>query len=179
MTLASIVTGVLVILLGAGIFLLDGEKARLATLKILRNRVFDGVLAFPATAWFLWIVANLGKADFGDYKIPLFGVFLAIAVGAWFYAKDFLGIRAASVLWMLLSWHLLGAAFGHYEVPARLFMVTTVYIGLAAALLFGAQPYRVRDLAEWFCRHGKLAKIKGVTLVLFGAWLCVVPAIFY
>lgn len=179
MTLATIITGVIVIALGAVIFCLHGEQARLTALKVLRNRALDTVLALAASAWFLWIVANLGEADFGDYKIPLFIAFLAIAVGSWYYVKDFLGVRALSVLWMLLSWHLLSSAFGHYDVPARLFMVTTVYIGLIASLYFGALPYRVRDLAGWFTRHGALARVKGVIVMLFGAWLCAIPAIFY
>jgi hypothetical protein len=179
MTLATIVTGVIVLALGAAIFRLNGEKARLFALMVLRNRALDGVLTFAASAWFLWIVATLGKADFGDYKVPLFVGFLAIAIGAWYYVRDFLGVRAAAVLWMLLSWHLLAAAFGRYEAPARLFMVTAVYIGLCASLYFGALPYRARDLAEAFSRHGMAAKIVGGAMALYGVWLCVIPVIFY
>ena len=179
MTLANLVAGVILLALGAAVFLLNGEKARLTALKLLRSRVIDGVLTFAASAWFLWIVATLGKADFGDYKVPLFIAFLAVAAGSWYYVKDFLGVRAAAVLWMLLSWHLLGAVFGHYEIPARLFLVSAVYAGLIAALYFGALPYRARDLAEWLTRHGKTAHIVGGALALYGAWLCILPTIFY
>jgi hypothetical protein len=179
MTLATIITGVIVLALGAAVFLLNGEKARLTAIKVLRNRVLDGVLTLVAAAWFLWIVGTLGEADFGDYKVPLFIGFLAVAVGSWFYVRDFLGVRAAAVLWMLLSWHLLAAAFGHYDVPARLFAVATVYIGLIASLYFGALPFRVRDVAEWLSRHGMAARISGAAIALYGVWLCVIPVIFY
>ena len=48
-----------------------------------------------------------------------------------------------------------------------------------AALYFGALPYRARDLAEWLTRHGKTAHIVGGALALYGAWLCILPTIFY
>ena len=179
MTIATFVTGALLLILGSGVFALHNEAARQKALKALRNRAADGILMLVAAAWFLWIVSNLGEADFGDYKVPLFVAFAGISLGAWFYVKDFLGVRAVSVLWLLVSWHLLGAAFGHYEAPARLFAVGALYAGVVLSLFFGTLPYRARDLAEWLCAHGTVAKIAGTAIALYGAWLCMVPYLFY
>jgi hypothetical protein len=179
LSLASILTGVIVAALGIGIVFMRGEKARERYLKVLRSRPLDGILLFLASAWFLWIVANLGQSDFGDYKNILFALFLAIAVGAWFFVKDFLGVRAAAVLFMLASWNFLGAAFGHYEIPARLWMVTTLYTGLLAALYLGAAPYRARDVMEFFTRHSRIGAVTGSILAALGLWLCLVPVFFY
>jgi hypothetical protein len=179
MTLASILSGVIFAALGACIVTMRGEKARERYLKVLRCRVLDGVLLFLASAWFLWIVANLGQADFGDYKAVLFAVFLAIAIGAWFFVRDFLGVRAAAVLFMLCSWYFLGAAFGHYEVPARLWMVSGLYAGLVATLYLGAAPYRARDVMEFFTRHPLVSAVTGGALAVYGLWLCLVPVLFY
>lgn len=179
MTLATILFGLFLLAKGVGIFFLNGEKSRLAGMKLLRSRRVDGVLMALASAWFLWIVANLGQADFGDYKVPLFVLFLAVAAGSWFYVKDFLGVRAAAALFMMVSWHLLKAAFGHYEVPARLFMVSMVYAGLLVSLYFGAAPYRARDILEWFCKHRKISRVTGACFAAYGLWLCVVPVLFY
>ena len=179
MSLASILTGVIVALIGASIVFMRGENARVRFLKILRNRIVDGVLLAVAAAWFLFIVLNLGEADFGDYKILLFILFFGTAIGSWFYVQDFLGVRAACVLFMLVSWKCLGAAFGHYEIPARLWMVTTIYAGLVATLYLGAAPYRARDIMEWFTRHPRASAGTGAATVALGLWLCLVPALFY
>ena len=179
MTLATIIMGLF--LLGKGITILTfrSEAAYEKGLCVLRNKVFDGVLTAIAAAWFLWVVLHLGQADFGDYKNFMFVVFLTTAVGSWYLARDFLGVRAACVIFMLAAWHFLGAAFAHYEAPARLFMVSAVYVGLVFALYLAAAPYRARDLMEWFTRHPKAAVITGSCLAAYGAWLLVIPVCFY
>ena len=179
MTLASILTGVFVAALGASIAAMRGEKARERFLALLRNRIADGVLLALAAAWFLWIVLHLGDADFGDFKALLFALFLGTAVGSYFFVKDFLGVRAMCVLYMLGTWKCLGAAFGHYDTPGRLFMVGTLYVGLLFALYLGAAPYRARDLMEWFTRHARVSAALGAATLVWGLWLCLVPAILY
>lgn len=179
MTLANVIVGLLLVALGAAVFMLRSEAAKDVALKLLRNRTLDGVLIVIASVWFLWIVAHLGQADFGDYKNILFILFFAVAVGSWFYVKDFLGVRMVSVIYMLASWHFLASAFGHYDVFARLFMVSAVYAGLVVALYLGTVPFRARDFAEWLCKHAKAAKITGAILAAYGAWLLIIPAIFY
>ncbi|MBN1403749.1 MAG: hypothetical protein JW942_04700 [Opitutales bacterium] len=179
MTLATILFGVLLLCKGAGMFMFRSADALAKGKALLRNRKLDTVLHLVASAWFLYVVSQLGQADFGDYKAFLFIGFLAVCVGAWFYVPDFLGVRALSAIYMLAAWWFLGAAFGHYDTPARLFMVTPVYIGLVFALYFAAAPYRVRDLMEWFAERPLAQKIFGTTFCAYGTWLLLVPALFY
>ena len=179
MTVANEIVGALVFALGAIVYCLRFPKAWEVALKILRCRQLDVALMIVAAGWFLWIVAHLGEADFGNYKVPLFVAFFGISVGAILWVRDFLGVRAFCVIYMLASWHFLGAAFGHYEVPARLFMVGTVYAGLVAALYFATVPYRVRDFSRWLNRHPVVATISGVLVAALGDWLMILPAVFY
>ncbi len=159
--------------------LFRSETALTRGKALLRNRRVDTVLHLIASTWFLWVVLNLGQADFGDYKMLLFAVFGAVAVGACLYVPDFLGVRALCAIYMLLSWELLGAAFGHYEVPARIFMVAPLYLGLIFALYFAAAPYRVRDLMEWFAARPKAGLVTGGLFSAYGTWLLLVPVLFY
>jgi len=179
MTLANEIVGAILVALGAAVFLLRCKSGEEIALKVLRCRQLDVVLMVVAAAWFLWIVANLGHADFGDYKVPLFIGFLGISTGAILWVPDFLGVRAASAIFMLASWHFLGAAFGRYDVPARLFMVGTVYAGLFAALYLAAVPYRARDLAMWLSARPSASAFAGAILAALGAWLMIVPALYY
>ena len=179
MTIATEIVGVRVLALGVVMFWLRLPKAMDVVRKVLRCRRLDVALMVVAAAWFLWIVANLGEADFGNYKVPLFAVFLGISIGAIMWVRDFLGVRAFCAIFILASWHFLGAAFGHYEIHSRLFMVGVVYIGLLAALYFAAVPYRVRDLSQWLAGHPAVATVSGVVVAALGAWLMIVPAIFY
>jgi hypothetical protein len=179
MTIANEIVGALVLALGVITLVLRSQKAADAALKVLRCRSLDVALMLVAAGWFLWIVSQLGEADFGNYKVPLFIAFLGIAVGAILWVRDFLGVRAFCTIFMLASWYFLGAAFGHYEVPARLFMVGVVYAGLVATLYLAAIPYRVRDISQWLPKHPAVATASGSIIVALGAWLMIVPAIFY
>jgi len=179
MTLATMLFGLLMLAKGITLFTMRGEKALKIGMALLRDRRIEGGLLGVATAWFLWVVLHLGQADFGDYKILMFIIFLGVAVGAWFYVKDFLGVRAACAIYMLLSWQLLGAAFGRYDVPARLFMVSGIYVGLVFALYLAAAPYRARDLLEWFTQRPVQARVLGGSLAIYGAWLLLIPLMFY
>jgi hypothetical protein len=179
MTVATLIVGLIILSKGLVLLFSRRDGAEALGVGLLRNRVVDGILTAIASAWFLWIVWHLGKADFGDYRFALFALFALTAVGAWLRVRDFLGVRAGCVIYMLLSWHLLASAFARYEVPARLWMVSAVYAGLLAALYFGAAPFRARDLWIWFCRHRGAALVAGVSATIFGAWLLVIPAIFY
>jgi hypothetical protein len=179
MTFATILVGLILLAKGLTLFTMKGDAAFQRGLKFLRDRRVAAVLLAVASAWFLWVVINLGQADFGDYKVPLFVLFLGVAVGSWFYVPDFLGVRAGCVIFMLLAWHCLGAAFGHYEVPARLFMVSAVYVGIVFSLYMAAAPYRARDMAEWFCARPTHARVLGGLLAAYGVWLLLVPMLFY
>lgn len=116
--------------------------------SILRSRVAGLVVFGLAGLWFLWNVAHLGEADFGQYKNWLLLIFGAAMLGAFFYLKDYLVIRGLSVLELLLAKVILDVAY--MQPPAgRLFLVAFVYVVIIQALYFATVPYRMRDFLNW------------------------------
>jgi hypothetical protein len=100
--------------------------------------------------------------------------FGALALLAFYYLPDFLAVRGLAVITLLAGTPLLGAAFGEYDQPQRLFMVTAVYIALALALYLGAAPFRLRDFFQWlFARPGR-SRVLGGGLLGYGVLLAIV-----
>ena len=158
-------------LLGLG--LAFGFSARFAaTIKgFPRSKVAAYVTMGLAGAWTLYRVSQLGEADYGDYKQYILIGFLILGVGAFKYAPDFLSVRGACILFLLVADLLLGAAFGLYETPLRLFLVTPVYLGIALSLYLAYAPYRVRDFLSWLFVAGGRLKLFGLVVALYGGLL--------
>lgn len=95
--------------------------------------------------WFLWEVLQLGPSDFGNYRHLLFALFAATLVASLFYVRDFLAVRGVAILTLMAAHVGLQSAYGLYEIPARLFLVSILYLLIVAALYFGTVPYRMRD----------------------------------
>lgn len=123
-----------------------------------------------ASAWFLYGVAHLGEADFGNYRKPLLAFFFAVAVLSCFYVRDFLAVRAASILVLMTAKLLLDAAFME-EPGRRLFMVAFVYLCIVAALYLGTLPYRARDFFDWLFARGSRTFAVGSILAAYGLLL--------
>lgn len=123
--------------------------------------------------WFLWKISQLGQSDFGDYKKLLFLLFLATLLGSIYYVKDFLAVRGVSVLILLSANTGLKSAFGLYDTPARLVLVTILYIFIVLALWYGIMPFKMRDTVSWLYKSAVRARILGITLVVMGFSLLV------
>ena len=134
--LATLLPGLFLALLGS--LLLPNLSLVTATLKGLpRSPVASFVLFGGGVVWFLVLVANMAEADriFGSSTVPWVIGFAVLGVLALKYVPDFLAVRGLSILVLLAAWPLLHAAFMEYEVPQRLFMVTIVFVAIAAAWL--------------------------------------------
>jgi len=166
----------LVLLIKGAWFLWDGPAARHWSIRSLRDPAVTVILLGLASAWFLYKVMHLGEADFGNYRNLLFTFFLAVAVGSWFFVRDFLAVRAAAALYLLIAGVLLDAAFGLYEIPQRLFMVGAVYVGIVFALYLAAVPYRARDMLNWLYINKLRPRILGGLLAGYGLLLLAVAA---
>jgi hypothetical protein len=59
--------------------------------------------------------------------------------------------------------------YGH---PARLFMVSFVYLAIALAIWLGAQPWRLRDFLGWLLARPARSRSLGVLLFAYGLLLC-------
>lgn len=121
--------------------------------------------------WTLYRVTQLGEADYGNFKQYIFLGFLVLGVGAFKYAPDFLSVRGACIIFLLVADVLLGTAFGVYETPERLFLVTPIYIGIALSLYLAYAPYRVRDFLSWLFAGALRVKLFGLVIALYGGLL--------
>ena len=163
LTVATFIPALLLLLLG-GALLAPGAGVAVALKAFPRSRR-GAYLCFGAGAvWFLIEVWNLSPVDFGDYRVPLFIGFAAIALLAFKCVPDFLAVRGVCVLVLLGATPLLDATYMHYEFLHRLWLVNgIIYVGISLALWLGAQPYRLRDFLEWlFARPGRARGLGGV-----------------
>ncbi|MBC2595522.1 hypothetical protein H5P28_14745 [Ruficoccus amylovorans] len=166
--LATFLTGIVLLALG-GWFLWNGPRVRPATFGWMRSTPAAVVLFGGAAVWFLWHIAHLGKADFGDYKQLLLLVFGVTALGSFFFVRDFLAVRGLAVLMLLSARPLLDAAYMQFDHPQRLLMVIAVYIGIVIALIIGAAPYRLRNFFTWLFAKNARVRALGLVLVVYGA----------
>ena len=138
-----------------------------------RDRLTGIITMIIGGGWFLWKISQLGQSDFGDYKKLLFLLFLATLLGSIYYVKDFLAVRGVSVLILLSANTGLKSAFGMYDTPSRLVLVTVLYIFIVLALWYGIMPFKMRDTVNWLYKSAIRARILGIILVVMGSSLLV------
>lgn len=173
LTAATLISGLLLILLGAPLLLNHSGYA--AVLKAFPRSTTAAVLFFGAgAAWFLYAIWHLSPADFGEYRTYLFIGFLLVAILSYKCVPDFLAVRGLATIVLMGAMPLLQAAYMEYDKPQRLLMVTAVYVALASAIWLGAQPWRLRDFLTWlFAQPGRSRGIGGA-LAAYGVILSVV-----
>lgn len=176
LTTATLLPGIFLIALGA--LFLAGNSAIVSMFKAMPRSSVASVLFFGGGAvWFIFFVLRgLSEADmiFVQSPKPLMIGFGVLSLLAFFYVPDFLAVRGLSVLTLLAAWPLLMSAYGEYDQPQRLFMVSVVYLAIALALYLGAMPYRLRDFFQWLFTRMPRARILGGALLGYGALLAVV-----
>ena len=144
--LATLLTGLALLVLG-GTLAADTPVVRSALKSFPRSNAAAYVLFGGAALWFLSRVAVLSEADFGQYRTQLFVGFAAVAVLSFFFVAEFLAVRGLAALILLAAGPLLMAGYGSYGIA--LVYKVAVYLALTAALVLGAQPYRLRDFIGW------------------------------
>ena len=173
LTVATLIPGIILAALGS--MLLAGNSAIVSMFRSLpRSRVAAGAFFGAGAIWFLYNIRHLSEADFGQFRGILFVFFLAIAVASFFVVPDFLSVRGLAVLILLGATPLLDAAYMEFEYPQRLFMVSAVFLAVAAAIYLGAVPYRMRDFLEWLFRQPARARVLGGLFAAYGLLLVVV-----
>jgi hypothetical protein len=167
--LATLLPGLFLALLG-GLLLWNVPAVGLSARALPRSQRAAVVFYGAGAAWFLWRVSTLGEADliFFQSPWPVFALFAALAVLAYFYVPDFLSVRGLCILMLMVAEPLLRAAYMEYDRPQRLLMVTAVYVGLAAALYLASVPYRLRDFFDWLFRTPGRPRLLGAVLLAYG-----------
>lgn len=122
--------------------------------------------------WFLWNVSNLTKADEIGFvsNDTLLIVFAFIALLTVPFVPDFLAVRGLAILYLLAARVLLDLGWMEYSTPQRLFN-TAIYLGIVAALIIGASPYRLRDFFNWSFARPARYKLLGSLCALYGLTL--------
>jgi hypothetical protein len=173
LTLATLLPGLLLIVLGATIF--SRTSAVVAMFKAMpRSRAATMVLFYGGASWFLSLIWNLSAADFGDHRLLLFIGFLAVTLLAFFYVPDFLAVRGLCILVLLAGWPVLMAGYMNFDHPQVYFLKGFVFVCVGFALWLGAQPWRLRDFFQWLFATGGRPRAIGGALLAYGLLLCVV-----
>ena len=123
-----------------------------------------------ASLWTLLHITRLGPSDFGEYRVPIFVGFAVGAALSFKYASDFLAVRGACALALLVSWVLLSATYGHYELLTLIFKAF-VYAAVLLALYLAVAPFRLRDFFQWLFARGGRARGLGGALTACGVVL--------
>lgn len=164
---ATLVTGLLFLLWG-GLTLANPPLWRRGQQGFPRSMAAAYLTMGLAGAWFMFRIWHLSPADFGQYRNVFLLVFGLAWLGSFVYLRDFLSVRGAAGLVLLAGWEVLKSAYGHYEHPQRLVLVTTVYVLAVVALYFGALPYRLRDLFAWLYEQPRRARALGAGAAALG-----------
>lgn len=168
---SSLIPGIILLLLGLPLAL-DVSGVKMAIKAFPRSTSVGYVVFSAAAAWFLYDVLHLSNADFGEYKFLLFAGFALVAILSFKSVPDFLGVRGACGLVLIGAAPFLDSAFMQYDHPARLFMVSFVYVALAIAIVLGAQPWRLRDFFSWLFAREARSRMLGGLCVAYGVVLC-------
>lgn len=177
LALATALVALVFLLAGAGLLWRAGDARALLRGFPRSMRAAYATMGL-GSAWTLYLVSQLGEADFGRYKGLIFAAFLAIALLSFKYARDFLSVRGACILYLLCAQALLSAAFMRYDEPARLFMVAPVYAGVALSLYLAYAPFRARDFISWLFGRSGRPRVLGTVLLAYGALLGAVAVSF-
>jgi hypothetical protein len=145
---AELFWGTIFLLSGMALLCLPARSLKLLRAG-MRSPIANWVCFTPALIWFLWHVAHLGEADFGQYKIFFFIFFAIVGLITLLHIRDFLTVRGICVLTFLSAHELLKAAYME-EATSRLWMVSGIYLSIVIAIYWGAFPYRFRDFLHWF-----------------------------
>jgi hypothetical protein len=138
-----------------------------------RHRLTGIVTMVIGGGWFIWKISQLGQADFGDYKVILMLLFGATLLGSIFYVRDFLAVRGVAIIVLLAANTGLKSAFGLYDIPERLVLVSILYLLIVLALVYGTLPYKMRDTVNWLLVGPARLRGLGTVFTIFGLSLCV------
>jgi len=172
LTLSTLLVGL--ILLGLGFLLLVSNSAITSMFKALPRSQAAAIVFFgTGAAWFIYNVSSMSAADVIGFSspTPFVFIFAALAVLSFIYLPEFLAVRGLSVVTLVGSWPLLMSAYGRYESPQRLCMVSALYVAISVAIYLGASPFRLRDFFEWLYRTPTRARVLGAILSAYGLLL--------
>ncbi len=164
---ATLIGGILFAAVGA-IFAVPSKPISTMVRGFPRSQLAGYVTMGIGGIWTLYKVLHLGEANYGNFKQYIFIGFALIGLLSFKYAPDFLSVRGACILYLLIADTILNGAFGHYEEPLRLLTVAPIFLGIALSLYLGYAPFRMRDFFTWLFATAGRSKTLGLILLLYG-----------
>ena len=173
LTLATLVPGILLLVLGLPLLLNNSGYA--AMLKSFPRSMAAAYLFFGVgAAWFLYAIWHLSPADFGEYRTYLFIGFLLVAVLSFKCVPDFLAVRGLATIVLMGAMPLLDAGYMNFDHAQIDVYKVAVYLAISGAIWLGAQPWRLRDFFNWVFAQPARARGVGGALAGYGLLLTVV-----
>ncbi len=168
--------GVLLIITGI-ISLFLKESHQTIFYKILRNNTLGIVIFIAACVWFLLKIANLGEADFGQYKHWLLLLFGFCFLGCCIYWKDFLIVRGFAMLAIMSIHKFLNIGYMS-EAFVHPFISLFFYIWIIIFMYIGTYPYVLRNiLPVAFRKNCRYIKCIGLIFIIYGSSLIVLAQV--
>lgn len=140
--------------------------------KIPRNLPLGFLFMAIATTWFLYNLNQESIADFEKYKKLMLIGFAALGVGTCIYVQDFLSIRGAALLMLLLAKLMLDTQRWH-DSDWRLVITVWAYLLVAAGMWFTISPWRARDIINWKTANERRVKVGCAARLAFGLLLVI------
>lgn len=163
----ALILAALALLLAGSLLLWNGSWVGAVARGFPRSERAAFVTMGIASIWTLYHVTQLGESDFGQYRVPIFFGFAAVSILSFKFVPDFLAVRGASALTLLVAWVLLAATYGQYE-PTTLILKALLYLFVLLSLYLAVSPFRLRDFLQWLFARGQRARILGVISSAFG-----------
>ncbi len=143
-----------------------------AARKFPRSIPVGYFLTLAGTAWFMWNVSHESLADFEKLKPILFTLFIGVGLGTCFFVQDFLAVRGAAVLLLLLG-KLMVDTERWAQSNWRLVIAIWAYVLVMAGMWFTVSPWRLRDLLYWATANEKRIRIGSAMRAAFGIFVAV------
>lgn len=166
----SLLMGAVLTMTG-GLFLILPDRLRPVLEAYPRHRMTGIVTMVLGGVWFIWNILQLGPADFGDYKELMALLFAATLVAAILYVQDFLAVRGTAILVLLIGNVGLKSAYGLYDIPERLLLVSLIYVFIVGGIIYGLMPYLMRDTVAWLMRRAGRLRLLGALVCFSGVSL--------
>lgn len=159
-------------LIGVGALLLwNGPAVSAVARSFPRSQRAAWVTMGAGSLWTLYLVTQLGEAEFGNYRTYLFIGFAALALLSFHYVPEFLSVRGACILALLVANVQLSASFMQFDAPAHLVLNIFAYLMIGLALYLAVSPFRVRDFVQWLFQRPNRPRALGAVFGLYGVLL--------
>lgn len=168
-----------VVLLALGLpVLIAGKRLEPIVRAFPRHRLTAIITMVIGGGWFLWKITQLGQSDFGDYKNLLLLLFGATLIGSILFVQDFLAVRGVAIIVLLSANTGLKSAFGLYDIPSRLVLVSILYLFVVAAIYYGTMPFKMRDTLNWLYEAPVRMRALGSGFTIMGIALLVSASLY-